>query len=732
MMSQKPIYIAFLWHMHQPVYTEPGSNVALMPWTRLHAYKDYADLPLWCEANRFPCTFNLVPCLLDQIEGYGKGELTDIYLRLCEIPIDELSSDDRAFIATRFFVANEQNLINRHPRYKELLHKRGKDSMLDATRAAGLFDDQEILDLTVLQNLAWFGEHLRNRDEVKEFIDKGRDFSEEDRARILEVGREWISGIIPLYKRLWHEGFIELSFSPYYHPILPLLCRTKVGTEADPSTPLPEESFRAPEDARSQIVRGLDRFEEFFGKRPIGMWPSEGSVSEDVMPLLKDLDIKWIATDESILHKSLQLSSSYEFGRFCTATLYQAYQVIRKGRPVNLFFRDHRLSDKIGFDYSGANLDEAVDEFLANLERIRNSLQDDDDYIVSIILDGENAWEYFPKNGQEFLNKLFSRINETEFAQPITFEDYLEKHPDSRVLERIAAGSWINGDFKTWIGAQEKNRAWNELICAHGAYSGTVSLLDENAVKGAYNEILIAEGSDWFWWFGDTNFTPNIEDFDILFRSHLRAVYDNLGLPAPPSLDEPIFSGSPVRKPVRPPLELFTPKLDGRSTDYYEWAIAGLYEPSGFAGAMHGISENRMITRLYFGFDKDNLYIRLDTKNLARNMLAKTESIAVEFPGKNRYRIVITPGIDGPMSFLQEFKEDRANWRGVDGGVKFAADDVVEMAISFNSIKAVPGKPREFFAYIFYGDKIVERFPTSGYLQTEIPGDDFDEIRWTV
>ncbi len=731
-MSDNPLYIAFLWHMHQPVYNEPNSNNCILPWTRLHAYKDYADIPLLCAEKGFPCTFNLVPCLLDQIQGYADGKLSDRYLRLCETPIKELSNEDKIFIVSNFFAANEPNMINRHPRYRELLSKRGKDSLIDFTRTASLFSDQEIFDLTVLHNLAWFGERLRENPEVRGYVLKDRNFTEEDRARILEIGREWIGGIIPLYKRLWDEGAIELSCSPYYHPILPLLCRTNAATDADPSTPLPKESFRAFEDAVNQIQRGLQRFEECFGRKPSGMWPSEGSVSEDILPLLKGTDLKWIATDEAILHKSLQLSTSGELARFCTATLYQPYQLIRKGKRIDIFFRDHRLSDKIGFDYSTSNPENSVADFLGNLERIKNGLHGDCPFVVPIILDGENAWEYFPENGRQFLGLLFERLKNAGFIEPITFGGYLEKHPDTRVLERLAAGSWINGDFQTWIGAPEKNRAWEELIRAHNAYSGTVSLIDDSAVKAAYDELLIAEGSDWFWWFGDTNFTPNIEDFDILFRSRLRAVYENLGLPVPVSLDEPIYSGTPVRKAIRPPLELFTPQLDGRSTDYYEWAVAGLYEPSGFSGAMHGSVEGREILRLYFGFDRENLYIRIDTTKPARNLLIKTESIALEFPGKNRFRMVIIPALEGPMSILQEFSEEHANWRSIDGGVRFAADDVVEMAIPFKSIKAEPGTNREFFAYLFRGEKVVERFPNSGYLQTEIPGDDFDEIRWTV
>ena len=271
------------------------------------------------------------------------------------------------------------------------------------------------------------------------------------------------------------------------------------------------------------------------------------------------------------------------------------------------------------------------------------------------IMHHENAWEYFPENGREFITELYKRLTGESFIKPVTFSNHLSDNRDSRVLERLSSGSWINGDFRTWMGATEKNRAWDELIRAHSAYSGTVSLLEDSAVRKAYEELLVAEGSDWFWWFGDSNFTPYIEEFDILFRSRLRAVYENLGLPVPASLDEPIHSCSPVRKPLRPPLELFTPYLDGRSTDFYEWAVAGLYEPSGFAGAMHGHSDSREIKRLYYGFDRENLYIRIDTNRPARNILVKMESIAIEFHGKERYRVVLTPALDGPILLFQLF-----------------------------------------------------------------------------
>jgi len=623
-------------------------------------------------------------------------------------------------------------MIKRFQRYRELYQKRGPSGIVDSARMAGLFDNQEILDITVLHNLAWFGEHLQEDPDIKQLINKGRNFTEVDRAVVLEKAQNWIAGIIPLYKRLWFEGLIEVSFSPYYHPILPLLCDTRSAVEADPSTPLPQEEFQSTEDAYRHITLAIERFEEIFGRQPSGMWPSEGSVSETILPLLKETNIKWIATDEAILHKSLQLGARHEPGRFGAATLYRPYRICRKGKEIAIFFRDRRLSDRIGFDYAKMATEEAIEEFIGQLRRIHDGLPESGHFVVPIILDGENAWEYFPHNGKEFLTTLFTTLLEEDFVEPTTLGGFLDKHPDGGVLERLAAGSWINGEFRTWIGAPEKNRAWSELIRAHSAYAGTVSLLDREAVKAAYKDLLVAEGSDWFWWFGEGNFTPYAEEFDTLFRERLKSVYKSLGLPAPESLDDPIHSRSAIRKPIRPPLEIFTPYLDGRSTDYYEWAVAGLYEPSGFVGAMHGRQVSREIQRIYFGFDMNNLYVRVDTSRPARNILAGNESIAVEFPGDRRFRMVLTPSIDGPIALFQEYNDELATWRNVEGGINYAADEVVEVGIPFRALRAEPGTEREFFAYIFSANKIIERFPGSGYLITEIPGPDFDAVQWTV
>jgi len=732
-MSKRPLSVGFLWHMHQPLYTEPDSGLAIMPWTRLHATKDYADMPLWCEENNFPATFNLVPCLLDQLVGYADGSIEDIHLRVSKIPIDELTPDDRAFIVGNFFAANERTMIKRFPRYWELYQKRGPVSSVDSARMARLFDNQEILDLTVLHNLAWFGEHLKKDPDIEKMIFRGRDFTEENRRLVIDKSLEWIRRIIPIYKRLWDENVIELTMSPYYHPILPLLCKTSSGRDADPTTILPSEEMFNTEDAYEQINRGIERFEEIFGRKPSGMWPSEGSVSEDIIPILNKTCIDWIVTDEAILHKSLTMSSGDRRGRFRTDTLYRPYKIMRKGKELNLIFRDRRLSDRIGFDFAGLETKEAVDDFIGNLKRIHQGLPDDGvDYIVPVVLDGENAWEYFAENGREFLSELYSRLNEDESIKPITIGGFIEENPDGIILERLATGSWINGEFKTWIGSPEKNRAWDELIRTHRAYIGTMNLLDRETAESAYKDLLIAEGSDWFWWYGEGNYTQQMDEFDTLFRERLKTIYKKIGLPSPDNIDEPIYTGNPVRKPVRPPLELFTPSLDGRSTNYYEWAVAGLYEPTGSFGPTYCRKSERIIDRLFFGFDKSHLYLRIDTSIPARNLMAGSESVAVEFSGDVRYRFVLTPGIEGPIALFQEYIATTAQWRNKESGIAFAADEVIEMRIPFVALNAEPDTERKFHAYVFRGNNIEERFPISGYLVTPVPGVDFEENLWTV
>jgi len=590
---KRQLHIAFLWHMHQPIYTAPGSSEAVMPWTRLHAMKDYLDMPLLCEETGFPATFNLVPSLIEQLQQYVSGEISDRHLELSRKSVQSLSSAEKATILSTFFAANEERMIARLPRYLELYRKYGRASEADYKDLASLVPDRDILDLTTLFHISWCGEHLRDEPVIAAAISRGMDFSEDNRDAILDESMEWIGGILLAYKRLWESGLIEITMSPFYHPILPLLCRTGAAVDARPGCALPNARMNFPEDAKLQIDMGLAKFEEVFGRAPCGMWPSEGSVSEDTLPLLNGTPIRWFATDEAILKKSEDRP----------VTIYRPYS-IERGENLSIVFRDHKLSDKIGFDYARISARDAVNDFIADLARIRENLPDDgDDYLVSVILDGENAWEFHPQNGREFFLELYSRLKEETWIEPSSIGRFIEEHPAQPVLKRLGTGSWIDGDFGTWIGVEEKNRAWDLLIDARRMLQEVASEVEQSALDVAMSHILIAEGSDWFWWFGEGD-SPDLRRFDSLFCERIRAVYRSIEIEAPANLDEPIVKKHDGVRLVRRQSALISPKLDGKSTNYFEWQSAGECDRTGFMGAMHGGKTTFVMKRLFSDSEK--------------------------------------------------------------------------------------------------------------------------------
>ncbi len=722
-MNDKAIHIAFYWHMHQPIYTEPNSSVAAMPWTRLHATKDYLDMPLWCEETGFPATFNIVPSLMEQLQGYASGSLTDRHLELSRKPVHDLTSEERASILSSFFAANEKRMIARLPRFLALQKKYGGAS--DYSMSANLVPDRDILDLTVLFHLAWCGEHLREDPVIAEAVSRGSDFSEEDRERILAKTMEWIGGILPTYKRMWDSGLIEITMSPYYHPILPLLCRTDIAAEAHPGSSLPAGKMAFSEDAKRQIDLGLRKFHEVFRREPSGMWPSEGSVSEDILPLLADTPIRWIATDEAILMKSIDADVR---GINRSATLYRPHFIERDGRRTNIVFRDCGLSDKIGFKYAEASARDAVDDFIADLKRIRDELPDDgNEYLVSIILDGENAWEFYPQNGREFFLELYSRLMAESWIEPTTIGRFVEEYSSAPELRRISPGSWIDGDFGTWIGEDEKDRAWDELIKARRAmerFREKGDLFDR-----AMQDMLVAEGSDWFWWFGEHSADTAI--LDRLFRERLTAVYRSLGIEAPASLGEPISKGSGVRL-VRRPSQFISPKIDGKSNNYFEWQTAGEYDRRGFFGAMHGETIASELKRIFFGFDGKSVFVRIDTESSAREIIESGSIIGLEISDGSRKRVSIRRTDKGIKAVCSVFDSDKNEWKPIEANVRVAADDVVELAIPIGFFGIVSGERMAFYAFTERNGEIEERLPMNGSIEIQLPDDDFDSENWIV
>jgi alpha-amylase/alpha-mannosidase (GH57 family) len=501
--------------MHQPYYKNILTKETPVPWVRLHGVKDYLDMVLMLE--KFPKihqTFNLVPSLLEQIEDYTTREVKDKFLELSYIPAAKLTSQDKEFILDRFFSINPARCIAVHPRYYELYLKKA---------AKKEFTTQDYLDLQVWFNLAWIDPYFRETiADLKIIAGKGRFFNEEEKHIVLESHIEILEDIIPVYKKCIEKKQVEVILSPYYHPILPLLYTTNTAKEANPKTVLPHTQFNHPEDAKAQINDGIRLFKEKFGAAPRGMWPSEESVSQHIVPFIIEGGIHWIVADEGILFKSLKMKKRN------SRLLYQPHLLKRKEGNLSIVFRDRNLSDLIGFVYHKWEAALAVNDFMKHLENIAASFKGQD-ILVTIAMDGENAWEYYANDGHDFLELLYQRMSEADFMKTTTVAEYLKEHPAAHEIKYLAAGSWIYGEFAKWIGSPLKNKAWEYLAKARRDLENALPVLSAEALKLAWKQIYILEGSDWFWWYGDDD--PG--DFDKLFRMHLSNFYKIIGKEIP-------------------------------------------------------------------------------------------------------------------------------------------------------------------------------------------------------
>ncbi|MFH1687824.1 MAG: glycoside hydrolase family 57 protein [bacterium] len=634
-MADQPLKVALLWHMHQPNYREPAADRLMLPWVRLHATKDYLDMPLLAsQFENIRVTFNLVPSLLDQLDCYGRGG-TDPALELARTPATELGATQKEEILDSFFTANSSNMIEPYTRYREL-YKKARAGGSDGVRAA-LFSSEEMRDLQVWANLVWVDPMFRTEEPVRSLFDKGRHFTEQEKASLLDWQTGLMSRIVPTYRDLYSEGRLDISFTPYYHPILPLLCDTDAAREAIPNIELPRTRFCHPEDARWHIEQARHRFEAMFGRPLQGMWPSEGSVSEEVVQMMSDLGIKWAATDEEVLYHSLKKAGMDPRDN----PIHSVYQY-RSG--LKLLFRDHALSDRIGFVYSGWEADRAAADFLKHLKQIRTLLGDRlDRSVVAVILDGENAWEYFPEDGREFLSELYRALDTDPGVRTVTMSHAADTIP-ATALPALFAGSWINHNFKIWIGHHEDNAAWDFLSEVRGRlveFEKEHPEFDPERLAKAWRQIYVAEGSDWCWWYGDEHRGSNNEQFDAIFRRHLMAVYELLDLEIPIKLLSPIYQRGAGLKAVLPDT-LLTPTIDGRQTFFYEWSGAGYFDCLKAGGAMHRVQQ--LISRIHFVYDHKFLYIRLDFVDSDQLLSLVDAAIVISLyvPGLKRMEVPVT------------------------------------------------------------------------------------------
>jgi alpha-amylase/alpha-mannosidase (GH57 family) len=581
--------------MHQPVYCEPNSDRLVLPWVRLHALKDYLDMPLQAASHeQVKVTFNLVPSLLDQLDLYLNGG-TDRHLELSRLPADQISDTVRLEILESFFAVYATNMIRPYSRfwelYKKVQNNSGRKDLLPA-----LCTSAEIRDIQVWSNLVWVDPTFRREEPIASLFERQRNFTEEDKHSLLDWQHNLIGRIVRTYQDLLNQGKIDISFTPYYHPILPLLCDTDSAREALPGVRLPRKRFQHPEDAEYQIARAADKYREIFGREMKGMWPSEGSVSEESLRLIREQGIEWVATDQDVLYQSLSKSQ-------LPLADYSRHEMFEYNGGLKMFFRDHDLSDRIGFVYSGWEAERAVDDFIQRIKEIREeSLDDLDQTIVPVILDGENAWEYFPEDGTLFLERFYKKLGEDPEIELVTFSEAAGQMP-SRELPSVFAGSWINHNFQIWIGHNEDNAAWDLLTMTREAlflFEKDNPDFDQAKLRAAWEQVYIAEGSDWCWWYGDDHRGHHNAQFDKIYRSHLIAVYEHLGLDVPMDLLKPIHTGVEISYTV-PPEDMLTATIDGRLSHFYEWTGAGYFDCLKAGGAMHRV--DRQISGIHFAYD---------------------------------------------------------------------------------------------------------------------------------
>jgi alpha-amylase/alpha-mannosidase (GH57 family) len=609
--------VILLWHQHQPFYKDLVTGEYRLPWTRLHALKDYYGMvKLLDEFPNVHQNFNLVPSLMLQIEDYSAGTARDPFLRVAATPAKDLSPEERRFALQYLFQANPQNVIGRYPRYRELW-QRFREHGDHPDRAERYFQTQDFTDLQVLSQIAWFDEFFLEEKDIAALVAKGHNFSPDDQKLVIARERELIGRVLPAHAAAAKKGLIEISTTPFYHPIMPLLCDTNAGAVSSPGLPLPQNRFRHPEDAREQLVRGLDLHEKVFGVRPKGVWPSEGSVSEEVLAIAHSVGIEWMATDEGVLGRSTGTFFGRDGGgRLPEGPAEKLYNIHRyeKGSTVmHLVFRDHTISDLIGFVYSGMPPVDAARHLLHNIkDAARPVLAKGRDAVVSIILDGENAWEYYPKSGREFLRRFYDALQREPGLEAVTISEAIKRHKDFGRLNSLVPGSWINANFNVWIGAPEDNRAWDYLHHARGFYAQNAARASEQNRKLAFEEILIAEGSDWNWWYGPEHHSANDRDFDELYRKHLSNVYQVLGASPPDYLAQPI-TGAEVRPSFVPQTAYIHPRIAGDKVRYFEWMGAAVYTADHRAGAMHG--KQFLLDTVYAGIDATHVYGRLDFKD---------------------------------------------------------------------------------------------------------------------
>ena len=548
-MRIKPLKVVLCWHMHQPQYLDLVSNEFQLPWVYLHAIKDYVDMAAHLEAvPGAKAVINFSPVLLEQLDEYerqindylqGTGPIRDVLLAALDCSVFPADNEHRSALIQACLRSNKKHQIDRFPRYKQLVSM--AELLAHDVNHISYLSNQYLADLVCWYHLAWLGATVQRSDRrVQDLIAQGSGFTLHQRRGLLQIIGELISGLRHRYATLAERGQIELAMSPYTHPMIPLLLDFKSAREAIPDLQLPQlDAYPGGRDRSVwQLQTGIEIFKKYFGLRPVGCWPSEGGVSNAALELMHATGFQWVATGETVLRNSITSMASLNPDQ----SIYHGFA--HKASGVRLFARNDSLSDLIGFTYADWHADDAVADLINRLTIVADSLVKEVDPVVSIILDGENAWEYYPENAYYFLSALYKRLVENPRFELSTYREL----PPARdlPLDNIIAGSWVFGTFSTWIGNHDKNRAWDILGDAKRAYDEVMAgnAIDAQLKARLETQLAICEGSDWFWWFGDYNPAETVSDFESLYRRHIANLYHLLGREPPPYLSEKLSYGT--------------------------------------------------------------------------------------------------------------------------------------------------------------------------------------------
>jgi len=691
---QPTLDVCFVWHFHQPQYQDLTTTEAVLPWSRLHCSRNYTMmLHMLEEQPAAHVTINLTPVLASQLLAYAEGTCSDEWLILAQKRVEDLDTAQRTRLVELFFDANRQRIIDQSPRYHQLAQH--------TSDPASIWSDADLRDLQCLFTRAWIcPTDLGDKKGGQDLLAKVRDFTEDDHQRLVQIQQDLVRDFLPRLARLCRSGQVELATSPYAHPILPLLIDTDTAAAVQ-DTPLPRPPFRHIEDAQQQLQFGKQYVEKLLDLSISGCWPSEGSVSLQAVAEIARAGFSWTATDEDILLRQLP-------GNPRTA-LYRPYEARTTAGNIAMIFRDRGLSDAIGFQYASMTTDDAVGQFMSHVRAVRDGLSGTG--MLAIIMDGENAWEFFPEGGVPFLRTLYKTLVEEEDIKLVTVSEALRDVPATE-MPPFRPGSWIDGNFRVWIGAEEDNKSWQYLRTMREDWAQfTPEERDRSRLS-----MFAAEGSDWNWWYGRERSADTSVQFDDLYRRHLTNVYTLTGHSVPDLFLEPVLDGNtPVI--VVEPTGLMNPRIDGGPISYLDWSSGRTVQSESGGGAMNW---TQTTTSLRIGYSLSTLYLLME---LTQDM-AVMKDLRIEVRSSSRA---------GSTHVVVQREGDKITGQTEPPGeVTWALQKTLQIALPFSTIRAQRGERVTFAVLVSGGGRLVATIPTRGVIELTLPGSDYELEHWEV